>query len=80
MTPLAASDAGGDATTAPAFGVPCSDLLAGPGTNQAHLASDPGMPAAYAEVQQNYSPRIPHGKVTTWRRPIKMPCQGVIID
>ena len=25
------------------------------------------------------SPRIPHGKVTTWRRPIKVPCQGAII-
>ena len=79
MAPMAASAAGGDATTAAAFAVPCNDLLAGPGTSQAHLATDPGMPAAYAEVQQNYSPRIPHGKVTTWLRPIKIPCQGAII-
>lgn len=46
---------------------------------------DPSVPAAYAEGQpwkrvarvprvQNYSPRIPHDKVPTWRRPIKVPC------
>ena len=55
------------------------------------LASDPGADAAYAEGQpwtrdprgprvQSDSPRIPHGKVTTWLRPIKIPCQGAIID
>lgn len=53
------------------------------------LASDPGVTAAYAEGQpwtrdprgsrvQDHSPRIPHGKVTQWRRPIKIPCQRAI--
>ena len=54
------------------------------------LARDPGVGSAYAEGQRwtldprgsrvrSDSPRIPHGKVTTWRRPIKIPCQGIII-
>jgi hypothetical protein len=55
------------------------------------LASDPGAGPAYAEGQRwtpdprgsrvrIESPRIPHDKVTTWRRLIITPCQGVIID
>ncbi len=54
------------------------------------LASDPAVCAAYANGQRwtrdplgsrarSYSPRIPHDKVTPWRRPIKIPCQGIII-
>ena len=54
------------------------------------LVSDPGVTAAYAEGQRwtrdprgsqvrSDSPRIPHGKVTKWLSPIKIPCQEAII-
>ena len=50
----------------------------------------PWVPAAYAGEQpwtreprgsqvQDYSPRIPHGKVTKWQSICISPCQGVII-
>ena len=50
---------------------------------------DAWRPSAYAEGQlwtrdprgsrvRSDSPRIPHGKVTAWRRPIKIPCQRAI--
>ena len=76
---LAASAAGGDATRAPAFVVRGDVMLAGPGMTRARLSNDPWMWAAYAEEQQNGSPHIPHGKVTAWLRPIKIPCQGPIL-
>ena len=68
---------------------PFHRLAGSPAVHQP-LGGDPWVSAAYAEEQrwtrdplgsrdQSYSPRIPHGKVTTWQRPIKVPCQGVII-
>lgn len=68
---------------------PLHRLAGGPAVHQP-LAGDPWVSAAYAGEQpwtrdphgsrvQRYSPRIPHGKVTTWLRPIKIPCQGAII-
>lgn len=64
--------------------------LAGRPAVSQHRGGDPWVPAAYAEGRPwarvlrvprvlIYSPRIPHDKVTTWRRPIKVPCQVAII-
>ena len=58
--------------------------------NRHHLASDLHVPAAYAEGQprtrdprgprvQDYSPRIPHDKVTKWQSIRISPCQGLIV-
>ena len=60
-----------------------------PAMNRAHVASDL-LVSSYAEGQpwtrdprgsrvQDYSPRIPHGKVTKWQSISISPCQGVII-
>ena len=76
---LVSSVAGGDALAAATIAAPSIDLLA-PAVNQP-LGGDPWVPAAYAVEQRwtrdprgsrvlIYSPRIPHDKVTTWRRPI----------
>ncbi|MHA6508326.1 hypothetical protein [Tessaracoccus sp. Y1736] len=68
---------------------PFHRLAVGPAVNQP-LSGGPWMPAAYAEGQSwtrdprgsrvlSHSPRIPHGKETTWLKPIKIPCQEAVI-
>lgn len=87
---LSSSAAGGDATVAPAFASLGNDLLAALPMNRAAFGGDAWVPATYAEGQpwtrdprgsrvQDYSPRIPHGKVTKWQSTHIRPCQGVII-
>ncbi|AQX16154.1 hypothetical protein BCR15_13810 [Tessaracoccus lapidicaptus] len=84
------SAAGRDATVAPAFASLGNDLLAALPMNRAAFGGDAWVPATYAEGQpwtrdprgsrvQDYSPRIPHGKVTKWQSTHIRRCQGAII-
>lgn len=89
VSALVSSVAGGNAAGGYHARGPIHRPAGSPAVNQP-LSGDPWVSAAYAEGQpwardprgsrvRCDSPRIPHDKVTTWRRPIKVPCQGGII-